>query len=147
MKVIIDIDNTLCLSGKRLELAKKEDGKIDWDILHNPELIEQDEPNFPMIDLALRYKIVENIEIIIITGRPESTRVVTELWLKKYHIKYDKLYMRTEKDHYIQADVFKRKIYKTHINDKVFCAFDDDQSIIDMWLSLGIPSFKVMGVV
>ena len=55
--------------------------------------------------------------------------------------------MRTEKDHYIQADVFKRKIYKTHINDKVFCAFDDDQSIIDMWLSLGIPSFKVMGVV
>ena len=145
MKVIIDIDNTLCLNNKRFELAKKENGKTDWDIAHNPELVEQDEPNFPMIDLAARYKR-DGLKVIIITGRPESIREVTELWLMKYHIPYDALYMRTERDHYIKADILKRKIYETYIKEKVFCAFDDDQRIIDMWVSLGIPSFKVIGI-
>jgi hydroxymethylpyrimidine pyrophosphatase-like HAD family hydrolase len=145
MIVIIDIDNTLCLNNKRFELAKKENGKTDWDIAHNPELVEQDEPNFPMIDLAHKYKR-DGLKIIIITGRPESIREVTELWLLKYHIVYDTLYMRTERDHYIKADILKRKIYETYIKEKVFCAYDDDQRIIDMWVSLGIPSFKVIGI-
>jgi hydroxymethylpyrimidine pyrophosphatase-like HAD family hydrolase len=145
MIVIIDIDNTLCLNNKRFELAKKENGKTDWDIAHNPELVEQDEPNFPMIDLAHKYKR-DGLKIIIITGRPESIREVTELWLLKYHIVYDALYMRTERDHYIKADILKRKIYETYIKEKVFCAYDDDQRIIDMWVSLGIPSFKVIGI-
>jgi hydroxymethylpyrimidine pyrophosphatase-like HAD family hydrolase len=145
MIVIIDIDNTLCLNNKRFELAKKENGKTDWDIAHNPELVEQDEPNFPMIDLAHKYKR-DGLKIIIITGRPESIREVTELWLLKYHIVYNALYMRTERDHYIKADILKRKIYETYIKEKVFCAYDDDQRIIDMWVSLGIPSFKVIGI-
>jgi len=145
MIVIIDIDNTLCLSDKRFELAKKPNGKTDWNIAHNPELIEQDAPNFPMIDLAHRYKR-DGLKVIIITGRPESVREVTELWLSKYYIPYDALYMRTEKDHFIKAHILKKKIYETYITDKVFCAYDDDEEIIQMWTSLGIPSFKVYGI-
>lgn len=145
MIVIIDIDNTLSLSNKRFELAKKPNGKTDWNIAHNTELVEQDEPNFPMIDLAHRYKR-DGLKVIILTGRPDTIKEVTELWLMKYHIPYDALYMRTKKDHFLKADVFKKKIYDEYINDTVFCAFDDDQRIIDMWLDLGIPCFKVYGI-
>ena len=141
MTVIIDIDDTLSLAGKRFELAKKPNGKTDWDIAHNISLVKDDKPNLPMIDLAKRYK-KEGFKVVILTGRPESIRDVTEEWLKKYGIEYDALYMRLEKEHYIKAPIFKKGIYQSYLDD-VFCAYDDDEEIIQMWNSLGIPAFKV----
>lgn len=142
MTIIIDIDNTLSLSNKRFTFATKSDGKIDWDVALNPENVETDEPNPPMIDLAKRYKR-DGFKIVIITGRPESTRLVTEEWLSKYGVEYDSLYMRTKKDHYLKASILKKKIYETYVNDYVLCAYDDEESIIEMWNELGIPAFKV----
>jgi hypothetical protein len=142
MKVIIDIDNTLCNSNERFELAKKPNGKTDWDIAHNPELIEKDKPNFPMIDLAYSYKS-RGVEVILLTGRPESIREATELWLTQYHVEYDKLIMRSWEDNFLKAPIFKKKMYETYIKDKVFCAYDDDEEIIQMWNQLGITAFKV----
>jgi hypothetical protein len=142
MKVIIDIDNTLSNANERFELAKKENGKIDWDFVHEFKNIISDKPNLPMIDLAKTYK-ENNFEVIILTGRPESTRKATELWLEKYDIKYDKLYMRSWEDNFLKAPLFKRKIYETEIKENVFCAYDDEQNVIDMWVEMGVPCFKV----
>ena len=142
MKVIIDIDNTLSIANDRFKLAEKENGKTDWDIVHTPEHMIKDKPNLPMIDLAKNYK--ENgFEIIVLTGRPESTRKVTKDWLEKYNIPYDKLYMRSWEDNFLKAPDFKRKIYETEIKENVFCAYDDDQRVIDVWVDLGITTFKV----
>ena len=141
MTIIIDIDDTLSLSGRRFEIAKKPNGKIDWNIAHDVELVKDDKPNQPMIDLAKRYK-KDGFKIVIITGRPENIREVTEMWLKKYGVEYDALYMRLEKEHYIKAPIFKKGIYQSYL-DSVFCAYDDDEEIIQMWNSLGIPAFKV----
>jgi len=141
MTVIIDIDNTLSLAGERFKLAQKPNGKIDWDIAHNISLVNKDKPNLPMIDLVKRYK-KEGYKVVILTGRPESIRNVTEEWLKKYEIEYDILYMRLEKEHYIKAPIFKKQICKLYLND-IFCAYDDDEEVIQMWNSLGIPAFKV----
>ena len=142
MTIIVDIDNTLCSSKERFDFATNESGKIDWDIAHSFDNMIKDKPNPPMIDLVKRYK-KDDIQIIIITGRPDFTKEVTELWLEKYNIPYDKLYMRSKEDHYIKANILKKKIYETHITDKIFCAYDDDDSIIEMWGDLGIPCFKV----
>jgi hypothetical protein len=142
MKVIIDIDNTLSNANARFEFAKKENGKIDWDFVHEFKNIISDKPNLPMIDLAKTYK-ENNFEVIILTGRPESTRKATEMWLERYGIKYDKLYMRSWEDNFLKAPLFKRKIYETQIKENVFCAYDDEQNIIDMWIEMGVPCFKV----
>lgn len=142
MKVIIDIDNTLSIANDRFKSAEKENGKTDWDFVHTDENLIKDKPNLPMIELAKNYK--ENgFEVIILTGRPESTRKVTKEWLQKYNIPYDKLYMRSWENNFLKASVFKRKIYETEIKENVFCAYDDDQRIIDVWVELGITSFKV----
>ena len=142
MKIIIDIDNTLSIANDRFKLGEKENGKLDWDIVHSPENLIQDKPNLPMIELAKNYK--ENgFEVIILTGRPESTRKVTKEWLQKYNIPYDVLYMRSWENNFLKAPIFKRKIYETEIKENVFCAYDDDQRIIDVWVDLGITSFKV----
>lgn len=142
MTIIIDIDNTLSLGNKRFKLAEKSNGKTDWDIAHNPELVKQDEPNFPMVDLAKRYKR-DGFKIIILTGRPDSIQEATEFWLDKYGVEYDELYMRTKREHYIKASTFKKRIYEMYIKDDIICAYDDDEEIIQMWNSLGIPAFKV----
>jgi len=142
MKVIIDIDNTLSNANDRFKLAEKEIGQTDWDFVHAPENLIKDKPNLPMIELAKNYK--ENgFEVIILTGRPESTRNITKEWLQKYNIPYDKLYMRSWEDNFLKAPIFKRKIYETEIKENVFCAYDDDQRIIDVWVDLGITGFKV----
>lgn len=142
MIVIIDIDNTLCLSDKRFEIAKKPNGKIDWDIAHDPELVIKDEPNFPMIDLAKRYKR-DGFKIVILTGRPDTIREVTEEWLIKYGIEYDELYMRTKREYYTKAHIFKKRICEMYIKDDILCAYDDDEDIIQMWNDMGISAFKV----
>ena len=142
MKVIIDIDNTLCNSNERFRLATKPDGKIDWDIAHNPELIKKDKPNYPMIDLAKKYK-KDGFEVIILTGRPDSVEDVTKDWLETYGVEYDQLIMRNRSSHYLKAVVYKEKAYKTLIKSDVFCAYDDEEEIIQMWNNLGITAFKV----
>lgn len=141
MTVVIDIDDTLSLAGERFKLATKSDGKINWDVAHNPELVKKDKPNLPMIDLAKRYKKA-GFKVVILTGRPDTIRTTTEEWLDKYGIEYDELYMRNKKEHYLKADVFKKGIYQIYLDD-VFCAYDDDERIIQMWNSVGIPAFKV----
>ena len=145
MTVIIDIDNTLCISNERFTLATKPNGKIDWDIAHNPELIEKDKPNYPMIDLAKKYK-KDGYKVIILTGRPDSIEDITKKWLQKYEIEYDVLYMRSWEDNFLKGPIYKKKIYETEIKDGVFCAYDDEEEIIQMWNSLGITAFKVYGI-
>ena len=142
MKVIIDIDNTLSIATDRFKQAEQENGKTDWDFAHAPENLIKDKPNLPMIELAKNYK-ENNFEVIVLTGRPESTRKITKEWLQKYKIPYDKLYMRSWEDNFLKAPDFKRKIYETEIKENVFCAYDDDQRVIDVWIDLGITCFKV----
>lgn len=145
MKIIVDIDNTLSLADERFKLAKKPNGKTNWNIAHDPELVKKDKPNISMIEISNNFKS-KGYEVIILTGRPESIRQVTENWLDKNNIKYDKLYMRNKEDHFMKADLFKKKIYETYIKEDVICAFDDEQSIIDMWMNLKIPAFKIQTI-
>jgi len=142
MKVIIDIDNTLCNSNPRFQLATKPNGKIDWDIAHIPAYIIVDEPFYPMIDLVKHYK-KRGVEVILLTGRPESVREVTNEWLAKYGVEYDQLIMRSWEDNFLKAPIYKKKMYEKYIQSNVICAYDDDEKIIDMWVELKIPCFKV----
>jgi hypothetical protein len=98
-----------------------------------------------MIDLAKKYK-KDGFEVIILTGRPESVKSVTEEWLKKYEIEYDQLIMRNRSSYFLKASVYKKKVYETIIKSDVFCAYDDDEEIIQMWNSVGISCFKVYGL-
>lgn len=142
MKVIIDIDNTLSNANERFKFATKQNGKIDWDIAHKPQYVILDKPNYPMIDLAKKYK-KDGFEVIVLTGRPDSIETVTKEWLQKYGVEYDQLIMRNRSSHFLKAPVYKKKVYETIIKSDVFCAYDDDQRIIDMWIEIGIPCFKV----
>lgn len=141
MIVIFDIDDTLCFNKKRYQLATDETGKINWDVLYDFDNVLTDEPNWQIIN-NLRWYKSKNFKIVIFTSRPYTIRTPTEQWLNKYEIPYDELHMRSLEDIKIKHAELKKKMYDT-LTDKVFCAFDDREDIVEMWLSLGIPVFKV----
>ena len=142
MIIIVDIDGTIGTHTKRTELATKVDGIFDWDIFYTYENILSDEPIWQTINNVRRYKS-QNFKIVIFTARPEAVRQATEEWLHRYEIPFDKLYMRSADDHKIPAVTLKKKMYDTFIDDKVFCAFEDRDDIVELWTSLGIPTFKI----
>jgi hypothetical protein len=80
-------------------------------------------------------------EIILLTGRPDSYKEVTEKWLKKHDIKYDFLFMKPVKDKYVKDFVFKESFYLSDIAPKfkIIHAIDDRKVVIDMWREIGVP--------
>jgi hypothetical protein len=142
MIVILDIDNTLAINKRRYSRSTLESGEVVWDVLYKHENLMLDEPNFCMIELTNWY-YNNNYEIVIFTSRPESTRQSTIEWLNTHKVNYHSLHMRSRDHHYIKDVSLKHMMYTNFIKDKVHCAFDDNQDIIDLWVSLNILCFKV----
>lgn len=78
-------------------------------------------------------------EIILLTGRQENSREVTEQWLSANAIPYDKLIMKKEGDTRPDTE-FKRDIYHKEIEPDygVLCVFEDRPCCCRMWRELGL---------
>ena len=50
--VIFDLDGTLALIDKRRDISTKPDGKMDWSKFFDPDMIDLDDPNTPVIQMA-----------------------------------------------------------------------------------------------
>ena len=141
--VIFDLDGTIAKTNKRLSLATVK-GKLDWDVFLDPNNIDLDLPNKPVVE-ALRLFYYDGYEIIILSGRTAKTREASIQWLRKHHVPYDELNMRPVELHYVADDVLKWDMLKVHgINkEDILCVFDDRKSVVDMWRTEGLTCFQV----
>ncbi len=127
--VIFDIDGTIAYMVNRTPYC--------WD------KVDRDNPIEIVIE-QMRFHRAAGRFIVLVSGRDEESRQLTEDWLKFYDIPYDDLFMRPlgswEKD-----TVVKRRIYQEQIEPKynVLCAYDDRLSVIKMWHKLGVFVFCV----
>lgn len=82
--------------------------------------------------------------VIVVTGRPESSRLDTEEWLRIYNIPFTALHMRADGDNRSDALV-KYEILRDKIAPEydVMGVFDDRPSVIRMWQAVGIPTFAL----
>ena len=82
---------------------------MDWDCFFDPENIDLDEPNIPVIEV-LKKIALSGTKIIILSGRSNITQEVTEKWLSKYDVPYHLLKMRptTAKWKYMPDDQLKK---------------------------------------
>ena len=140
--VIFDLDGTLALVDKRREIAKKPNGKIDFDIFYDPQYIELDEPNSSVIELAKMYKR-NGYEIVIVSGRSDRTKEATERWLEKYGILYDRMIMRKRKNFTPDNELKERWLEKYLDLDNIHVVVDDRQRVVDMWRRNGLDVFQV----
>lgn len=135
--VIVDMDATLCFNTN---------GRPFWGPEADARVIE-DIPNTPIVELVKHYKeavygtnpFSYNKNIIIITGRSESTRKGTEMWLNKYKVPFDKLLMRPNGD-FTKGEELKQALYENEVKNKYYVDFviEDSTKVVKMYRDLGL---------
>lgn len=146
--IVFDLDGTLSIVGDRLKYL--EGPKKDWDAFY--EACGEDKVNEP---IAKIYKSIldsywaTNFEgtvkdlPIIVTGRRESTRDATLLWLNmnNLNISSERLFMRKDGD-LRQDTIVKPELVANFFND-IEMIFEDRNSMVKKWRELGLTCLQV----
>ena len=140
--VIFDLDGTLALIDDRRDLATKDNGKFDWDVFFNPDNINLDLPNVPVIQMAnILHK--QGFRIFILSGRSDVTHQATVNWLNDNGIWWDHLVMRPQNHLYLPDNDLKQMWLDSIGKDNVAMVFDDRNQVVDMWRQNGLTCFQV----
>src|SRR6056300_315999 len=144
--VIFDLDGTLALIDDRRKLSTKPNGKMNWDIFFNPNNIDLDKPNLPVIKSAQLFKDA-GFTIVIFSGRSKATKDATKDWLNKFNVPFDVLKMRpTSNDFKFMPDDTLKQMWLDSLfpnKDDIFAVFDDRQKVVDMWRGNSLNVFQV----
>lgn len=128
--VIFDIDGCLAINQTR---GPFEENKVKEDLV-----------NEPVAALLKNYHQL-GYKIIVMSGRQDSCRQLTEEWFYENNIPYDALFMRRAKD--VRKDaVVKKELYDNNIKGvfNIFFVADDRNQVVDMWRKdLNLPCFQV----
>ena len=157
--IIFDLDGTLANIDARRAKSLSND-KMDWDVFFDPENIQLDEPNLPVIKMAQLFA-EDGFKIIIFSGRNDRSFFATKDWLKVNDVPHDLLVMRPDKfqkDSWPIADgnpatkamrfmpdeILKKEMLDTFANiEDVFLVVDDRNKVVKMWRDLGLNTFQV----
>lgn len=128
--IICDLDGTLAiLNGRNPFIADK----CDEDIL-----------NEPVANIVKQYHQL-GYHIILLSGRLDTYKPQTLIWLAKHEIPYHGLFMRVAGD--MRKDsIVKKEFFDQQIKDKYFVEFilDDRNQVVDLWRrELNLPCLQV----
>lgn len=125
---IVDIDGTLAhMTGR---------SPYDWDRVHEDAVAE---------DVRhLVQTLFENHIIVVMSGRSEDCRGVTETWLRDNDIPFDELHMRpsgdTRPDTVVKHELFNEFVRHEY---EVLGSIDDRVSVVQLWRDLGLTCYQV----
>ena len=129
--VLCDIDGTLALRGDRAP--------------HDHDSSMEDAVNWPVVHVCNALYAAGHA-ILLISGREEIYRAVTEYWLGTHGLlKYRLgLIMRAEKDNR-PDEIVKRELYEQKIQPhyQVGLVLDDRNKVVKMWRELGLTCLQV----
>jgi hypothetical protein len=138
LAVIADMDGTLC-DVREAERYVETGG---WDAFHRACV--KCPPHQMALDWCVDYHR-RGHTILIVTGRDEWAREMTEEWLATHlPVPYAGPFMRADDDHRANVDV-KRDIYHRELRGRfdIRAAIEDDPVITELWMGLGIPVTEV----
>lgn len=131
--IIVDLDGTLAdISHRKKHVEGK---KKDWKNF-NSNII-KDELNVWCREIMNRMKTDHHI--IIVSGRTDSLKKETIMWLEKHQVHYDELLMRKDKD-FRGDEIIKKEIYLRDIKPhyQVLFVLDDRAKVVKMWREEGL---------
>lgn len=132
--VVFDIDGVLSDAASRQHFI--DSGRRNWDAFF--EACGDD----PLIEevATLLHLLDEDLQIVLLTGRPIRVQPQTTSWLKRYDLRWDLLIMRDFGD-YAAAREFKRWTVADlrRFGFDLRLAFEDDRRNLEMFRSEGVP--------
>lgn len=145
--VFCDIDGTIANNDHRSGFVNRAElekvgKKPDWEKYNS--LMADDTPKALIISIFLELTVVMNRKAVLLTGREEVYREVTVVWLKKYSVYYDALYMRAAKD-YRPDNIVKKELLMQAMVDGFgpWVFLDDRNSVVKMWRDEGYTCLQV----
>lgn len=130
--ILCDIDGTLALRGDRAP--------------HDHDTSMEDAVNWPIVHLCDALHASGQYDVLLISGRDDQYRPVTEYWLAKHNVLRYRLDlpMRHAKDNR-PDEVVKRELYEHHIEPyyAVHAVLDDRNKVVHMWRALGLTCLQV----
>ncbi|MGB0453219.1 MAG: HAD family acid phosphatase [Bacteriovoracaceae bacterium] len=136
--IIFDFDGTLSNTEHREHYLEKT--PKDWKgFFKDADL---DPPHEWCLELV-RMCLDRNYKILIVTGRHEGMRELSETWLKKYQVSYERMWMREDEDHRSDSEI-KAEIYKRDIEQffEILFVVDDRKSVVKTWRELGLTCLQ-----
>lgn len=134
--IIVDIDGTLAhMSGR---------SPYDYSQVHTDTVD-------PIVrEIVQRYATRNVMEetpstyIIIVSGREDGCKAVTEQWLQDNQIPYDEIHMRKHDDNRDDR-IVKKEIYEEWIKNRYNVRFvlDDRDRVVEMWRGEGLKVLQV----
>jgi hypothetical protein len=137
--ILFDIDGTIANINHRRPLLKG--ARPDWKAFNSR--MGDDLPNGPVVELYQTLWETGKYNIILVSGRNEDHRNITEQWLIWNEIPFGELLMRASGDSRPDVEVKKdilKKILLEH--QDVLFAVDDRQCVVDMWRENGITCLQ-----
>ncbi len=137
--VLFDIDGTLADIAHRREFLAGQNP--DWRSFNDH--MGQDTPNTAVVDLYMALWTSGAYELILVTGRNERFREVTEQWLAWNEIPFGRLIMRGDEDnradHKIKQDILNNLLAE---GKTIAFTVDDRQQVVNMWRKNGITCLQ-----
>ena len=137
--VIFDVDGTLadCDHRRHFVTGKKKDFDAFYNAMASDSIKEH-------IRGICNMYYMNDLHIIICTGRPEHYRKTTEEWLNKFGVFYHELKMRpNEKRHHPDYEVKQEMLDDILKTRDVIIAVDDRNQVVDMWRRNNITCLQV----
>ncbi|WP_424244118.1 hypothetical protein Dip510_001310 [Elusimicrobium posterum] len=137
--VFFDIDGTLADITHRRHYV--EGGKKNWAAFNKN--MDRDIPNTPIVELYNTLWDSGMYEVIILSGREDVNRKVTEQWLTWNEIPFGRLLMRKKGDY--RPDNIIKEEFLTAIRaegKEVLFVIDDRQQVVDMWRRNGVTCLQ-----
>ncbi len=130
--ILVDIDGTIALRGDRPP--------------HDHDSSMEDAVNWPIVRICDALYKSGQYDVMLMSGRQEKYRAVTEYWLFRQEILQYRLdlLMRKTGDERSDAEV-KRELFERHpyLRRRVWAVFDDRNPVVSMWRSLGLTCLQV----
>lgn len=132
--------------GKPMAIMCDIDGTIAHTVDRGPydeDKVGSDAPDWTVIGVLARYRD-SGRKIILMSGRHETCREATEVWLAEYGVPYDLLLMRAAGDN--RKDfIIKRELFEEHIRDhyRIEFVLDDRNQVVATWRQTGLQVFQV----
>ena len=126
--IIVDIDGTLAHMDGR--------SPYEWERV-GEDLLDE---NLGRIIRVLS----ERFQIIVMSGRSEDCREITQEWLRDNHVEYDYLFMRPSRDNRPDT-IIKYELFDEHVRGhfNITCVYDDRSSVVQLWRRMGLSCYQV----